>query len=73
MGCGGLAFALAALLGLQAVLAVPALYLGLKVIGGMYLCYLGYRIFSGAKQARRGHGGPGAEARRFSAHGARPG
>lgn len=51
MGFGGVVFALAALLGLQAVLvAVPALYAGLKVLGGLYLCYLGYRIFSGAKQ-----------------------
>lgn len=51
MGLGGVAFASAALLGLQAVLlAVPALYVGLKVLGGMYLCYLGYRIFTGARQ-----------------------
>ena len=52
MGIGGVAFALAALLGLQAVLlAVPALYVGLKLLGGLYLCYLGYRIFSGSRQA----------------------
>ena len=51
MGVGGSVFALAALLGLQAVLlAVPTMYLGLKVLGGLYLCYLGYRIFVGAKQ-----------------------
>jgi threonine/homoserine/homoserine lactone efflux protein len=51
MGLGGVAFALAAILGLQAILlAVPALYAGLKVLGGLYLCYLGYRIFSGAKE-----------------------
>jgi threonine/homoserine/homoserine lactone efflux protein len=51
MGLGGVAFASAALLGLQAVLlAVPALYVGLKVLGGLYLCYLGYRIFTGARQ-----------------------
>ena len=51
MGLGGITFALAALLGLQAILlAVPALYAGLKVLGGLYLCYLGYRIFSGAKE-----------------------
>lgn len=51
MGFGGGVFALAALLGLQAVLiAVPALYTGLKLLGGLYLCHLGYRIFSGAKQ-----------------------
>ena len=52
MGLGGVFFACAALLGLQAVLlAVPALYLGLKLLGGLYLAYLGYRIFRGAKQA----------------------
>lgn len=51
MGLGGVVFAGAALLGLQAVLlAVPTLYLGLKVLGGLYLAYLGYRIFRGAKQ-----------------------
>ena len=52
MGVGGVAFALAALLGLQAILlAVPAVYVALKVLGGLYLCYLGYRIFSGAKES----------------------
>ncbi len=51
MGLGGVVFALAALLGLHAVLvAVPALYAGLKVLGGLYLCYLGYRIVSAARQ-----------------------
>jgi threonine/homoserine/homoserine lactone efflux protein len=51
MGLGGVLFALAALLGLQAVLlAVPALYLGLKVLGGLYLCWLGWRIFASAPQ-----------------------
>jgi len=50
MGAGGVLFAVAALLGLQAILlAVPALYLGLKVGGGAYLCYLGFRIFRAAK------------------------
>jgi threonine/homoserine/homoserine lactone efflux protein len=50
MGFGGVVFAVAALLGLQAVLlAVPALYVGLKVLGGLYLCYLGYRILVGAR------------------------
>ncbi len=50
MGLGGVVFAVAALLGLQAVLlAVPALYLGLKIAGGLYLCYLGFRIFGAAK------------------------
>lgn len=50
MGLGGVAFAIAALLGLQALLlAVPTIYLGLKVAGGLYLCYLGARIFIAAK------------------------
>jgi threonine/homoserine/homoserine lactone efflux protein len=54
MGAGGLVFAVAALLGLQAVLlAVPALYIGLKILGGLYLCYLGYRIFAGAREPLR--------------------
>jgi threonine/homoserine/homoserine lactone efflux protein len=49
MGLGGLAFAAAALLGLQAVLhAVPTLYLVLKVLGGLYLGWLGWRIFAAA-------------------------
>jgi threonine/homoserine/homoserine lactone efflux protein len=50
MGAGGVVFALAALLGLQAVLlAVPSLYFVLKVAGGIYLAYLGFRIWSAAK------------------------
>ena len=50
MGAGGMLFAAAALLGLQAVfLAVPSIYLGLKVLGGLYLGYLGIRIFIAAK------------------------
>jgi len=50
MGVGAIVFAVAALLGLQALLAsVPWLYLALKVIGGGYLAYLGYRIWKGAK------------------------
>jgi threonine/homoserine/homoserine lactone efflux protein len=49
MGAGGVLFALAALSGLQAVLAaVPALYVFLKAIGGAYLIYLGFRIWRGA-------------------------
>jgi threonine/homoserine/homoserine lactone efflux protein len=52
MGVGGVVFAAAALLGLQAVLlAVPGLYLALKVLGGLYLCYLGTLIFRGADAA----------------------
>ncbi|MEI7444217.1 MAG: LysE family transporter [Burkholderiales bacterium] len=50
MGLGGAAFALAALLGLQAVLhAVPALYVVLKVAGGLWLARLGWLIFRGAR------------------------
>lgn len=49
MGIGGAIFAIAALLGLQALLlAVPSLYVVLKLIGGGYLAYLGYRIWRGA-------------------------
>jgi threonine efflux protein len=51
MGFGGVVFASAALLGLQAVLlTVPTVYVALKVLGGVYLCYLGYRIFRGAAE-----------------------
>jgi threonine/homoserine/homoserine lactone efflux protein len=51
MGLGGIAFAVAALVGLQAAfLAVPALYLAIKLLGGLYLVYLGTRIWRGAKQ-----------------------
>ena len=50
MGVGGVVFAVAALLGLQAVLlAVPSFYLGLKVLGGLYLGYLGLGILRAAK------------------------
>jgi threonine/homoserine/homoserine lactone efflux protein len=50
MGAGGVVFAIAALLGLQAVLlAVPSVYLALKVLGGLYLGYLGICIFRAAK------------------------
>lgn len=51
MGIGGMLFAIAALCGLQALLAaVPWLYLTIKVVGGTYLAYLGWKIFRGAKQ-----------------------
>lgn len=54
MGAGGIIFAVAALLGLQALLAsVPWLYLALKVGGGGYLAYLGYRIWRGANAPLR--------------------
>jgi threonine/homoserine/homoserine lactone efflux protein len=50
MGAGGVLFAGAALLGLQAVLlAIPTVYVALKVLGGLYLAYLGFRIFQSAK------------------------
>jgi threonine/homoserine/homoserine lactone efflux protein len=49
MGAGGVLFALAAVLGLQAILtAVPWLYRGLRIAGGLYLIYLGYRSWAGA-------------------------
>lgn len=49
MGCGGVLFAIAALLGLQGLLlAVPLLYLVLKVAGGIYLAFLGFKIWRGA-------------------------
>jgi threonine/homoserine/homoserine lactone efflux protein len=49
MGCGGLVFGLAALLGFKALLtAVPALYIAIKLLGGGYLAYLGYRIIRSA-------------------------
>ena len=51
MGAGGIVFAIAALVGLQAAfLAVPALYLAVKLLGGAYLVVLGIRIWRGASQ-----------------------
>ncbi|CAN7193224.1 LysE family translocator [Variovorax paradoxus] len=51
MGAGGVVFAIAALVGLQAAfLAVPALYLAVKLLGGAYLVYLGVRIWRGARE-----------------------
>jgi threonine/homoserine/homoserine lactone efflux protein len=51
MGLGGGVFALAALVGLQSLLAaVPALYVAVKLVGGAYLVYLGVMIWRGAKQ-----------------------
>jgi len=50
MGLGGLAFALASLLGLHGLLlAVPSFFWMLQVAGGLYLAYLGIRIWRGAK------------------------
>lgn len=65
MGLGGVVFAVAALVGLQAVLvSVPALYVAFKIGGGIYLIYLGVLIWRGAKQplavpAAPGDGGGG--------------
>lgn len=51
MGTGAVLFAVAALLGLHAVLkTVPSLYVTVKVLGGAYLLYLGCRIWQGAKE-----------------------
>lgn len=51
MGVGGLVFALAALIGLNAVFkAVPTLYLASKALGGAYLCYLGLRLWRSASR-----------------------
>lgn len=62
MGLGATVFAMAALLGLQALLAaVPWLYLAIKLAGGSYLVYLGWRIWRGARTplAAEGAGGEG--------------
>lgn len=51
MGVGGVVFAAAALLGLQAVFhAIPLIYVVLKAAGGAYLCYLGFLVFRSARQ-----------------------
>jgi threonine/homoserine/homoserine lactone efflux protein len=51
MGVGGVLFAAAALLGLQAVLlAVPSLYVALKILGGAYLVFIGVMVWRGARQ-----------------------
>ncbi len=51
LGTGAFLFAVAALLGLHAVLkAVPVAYTVLKVCGGAYLIYLGIAIWRGAKR-----------------------
>jgi threonine/homoserine/homoserine lactone efflux protein len=51
MGVGGLIFAVAALLGLNAtLLAAPKLYAALKLAGGAYLAYLAVRLWRGARQ-----------------------
>jgi threonine/homoserine/homoserine lactone efflux protein len=49
MGFGGAAFALAALLGLQLLLAaVPAVYKALQVVGATYLLLIAYRLWKSA-------------------------
>ena len=63
MGVGGALFALAALLGLHALLlAVPTLYLALKVVGGLYLSWLGLQIWRGAGRPLQAEGGTAAGA-----------
>lgn len=60
MGIGGVVFAVAALVGLQAVLvSVPALYVAFKIGGGIYLLYLGVLIWRGAKQPLTAQAAPG--------------
>lgn len=60
MGIGGVVFAVAALVGLQAVLvSVPALYVAFKIGGGIYLLYLGVLIWRGAKQPLTARAAPG--------------
>ncbi|AVR86977.1 LysE family translocator [Thauera aromatica] len=60
MGLGGVVFAVAALVGLQAVLvSVPALYVAFKIAGGIYLLYLGVMIWRGAKQPLAVQAAPG--------------
>jgi threonine/homoserine/homoserine lactone efflux protein len=49
MATGAVVLAIAALLGLNALLhQVPSAYLALKVIGGVYLLYLSYKTWRGA-------------------------
>jgi threonine/homoserine/homoserine lactone efflux protein len=54
MGVGGVIFAAAAIMGLQAILAaVPWIYVAIKVLGGAYLVYLGWQIWRMAKNPLR--------------------
>jgi threonine/homoserine/homoserine lactone efflux protein len=49
MATGAIVLAVAALLGLNALLhQIPSAYLALKVIGGIYLLYLAYKTWRGA-------------------------
>lgn len=51
MGVGGLIFAVAALLGLNAaLLAAPHVYAALKLVGAAYLAYLAVKLWRGARQ-----------------------
>ncbi len=50
MGFGGAAFALAALLGLQLLLTVPAIYTALQVVGAAYLLLIAYRLWKAAPE-----------------------
>ena len=60
MGIGGVAFAVLALLGLQALLSqVGWLYLALKIAGGLYLVHLAVRIWRGASEPIRVPDGAG--------------
>lgn len=61
MGLGGVVFASAALLGLQALLTlVPTLYTLLRILGGLYLIWIAYRIWQGASEPlKAGEGGEG--------------
>ncbi|MBA2398693.1 MAG: LysE family translocator [Bradyrhizobium sp.] len=52
MGIGGAAFALAASLGLQLLLAtVPAIYKALQLAGAAYLLFIAYRLWKSAPDA----------------------
>lgn len=49
MATGAIVLAIAALLGLNALLhQIPSAYLALKVVGGIYLLYLAYKTWRGA-------------------------
>ncbi len=51
MGAGGAFFALAAVLGLVAILTnVPLLFMALKVLGAFYLFFLAFRIWSASNK-----------------------
>lgn len=71
MGCGACLFALAALLGLHAVLtAVPLAFWLLKILGGFYLLWLAFRMLRAARkplvQIEHPASGQGSLARAFA-------